>query len=210
MYTIYMAIKKPTFSHEEEFWQTGHRHVAGTDEAGRGSWAGPIVAGAVILPPGFELQVVRDSKTLSPKQREKMFVHVTRHAVAWAVGVIPAERIDRDGISQANRQAITLALDKLSTVPDAILVDAVRIEYLGKPVRAVIGGDATIASIAAASIVAKVVRDTLMHGEHRRYPAYGFAGHKGYGTKDHEMALRQHGLTPIHRRSFQPMKSLVS
>lgn len=205
-----MAVQQPTFQHEAELWAVGHRQVAGTDEVGRGSWAGPIVAAAVILPPGFELKIVRDSKTLSPTQREAMFVHVTRNAVAWAVGVVPSDFIDRRGISTANKKAILDSLKKLHVRPDAILVDAVKIEYGKKPVKAVINGDALIASIAAASIVAKVVRDTLMQGEHRLHPEYGFNRHKGYGTPEHEAALRKHGLSPIHRRSFQPMKSLVS
>lgn len=205
-----MAVPKPTFQYEEELWQAGNTHVAGTDEVGRGSWAGPIVAAAVILPHDFEAKAVRDSKTLSPAQREKMFVHVTRKAIAWAVGVVSSEIIDRDGISAANQLAMVTSLQKLHIQPDAVLVDAVKIHYAQKPVIAVISGDAKILSIAAASIVAKVIRDTLMHGEHRLYPAYGFSGHKGYGTKDHETAIRVHGLTPIHRRSFQPMKSLVS
>ncbi len=188
----------------------GLRLVAGADEAGRGSWAGPIVAAAVILPIGFEPKKVRDSKTLSPKQREQMFVHITRQAVAWAVGVVSSEDIDAHGISPANKRAIVTALEKLHLQPDAVLIDAVKLEYAGKPVKAVIDGDAKILSIAAASIVAKVVRDTLMLGEHRLYPQYNFLAHKGYGTKEHETAIKKHGLSPIHRRSFQPMKSLVS
>ena len=210
MYTIYMSITKPTQAEERALWALGHQYVAGVDEVGRGSWAGPIVAGAVILPPDFDPKVVRDSKTLSPKQREKMFVYITRGAVAWAAGVVSAEEIDREGISAANTKAMILALERLPVTPDAVLVDAVRLRFREKPVKAVIRGDATILAIAAGSIVAKVVRDTLMQGEHRLYPAYGLAGHKGYGTKDHEAALRTHGLTPIHRRSFQPMKSLVN
>lgn len=205
-----MSVPKPTFDEENALWATGYRYVAGADEVGRGSWAGPIVAAAVILPTDFPPKVVRDSKTLSPSQREKMFIHITRHAEAWAVGVIPAEEIDREGITKANTAAILQALQKLPVQPDAVLVDAVRLNYNDKPVKAVVRGDATILTIAAASVVAKVVRDTLMQGEHRRYPQYGFFGHKGYGTKDHEMALKKYGLTPIHRRSFQPMKSLVS
>lgn len=205
-----MPAPKPTLKEEEEFWNSGFQLVAGADEAGRGCWAGPIVAAAVILPVGFEPKKVRDSKTLSPKQRETMFVHITWHAVAWAVGVVSSQDIDAHGISPANKRAIVGALENLHQQPDAVLIDAVKLEYEGKPVKAVIDGDATILSIAAASIVAKVVRDSLMQGEHRLYPAYNFPAHKGYGTKEHETALKKHGLSPIHRRSFQPMKSLVS
>lgn len=205
-----MPVPKPTLKEEEEFWNSGFQLVAGADEAGRGSWAGPIVAAAVILPVGFEPKKVRDSKTLSPEQRETMFVHITRHAVAWAVGVVSSQDIDAHGISPTNKRAIVEALQNLHLQPDAVLIDAVKLDYEGKPVKAVIDGDATILSIAAASIVAKVVRDTLMQGEHRLYPEYNFPAHKGYGTSEHETALKKHGLSPIHRRSFQPMKSLVS
>lgn len=195
---------------EESLWGSGFQYVAGADEVGRGSWAGPIVAGAVILPVGFKPKKVRDSKTLSPKQREEMFVYITSQAISWAVGVVSSADIDREGISPANKRAIIEALRRLHIQPQAILIDAVSVEYHGKPVKAVIDGDAKILSVAAASIVAKVVRDSLMQGEHRLYPEYKFSQHKGYGTPIHERAIAQYGLSPIHRRSFQPMKSLVS
>ncbi|MBI3573380.1 MAG: ribonuclease HII, partial [Candidatus Kerfeldbacteria bacterium] len=186
----------------------GRQHIAGVDEAGKGSWAGPIVAGAVILPPDFKPSIINDSKKLTPKQREKMFVHIARNAVAWAVAVIPAETIDRIGIKKANIMALEQAVKKLHIAPHAVLVDAVKIKVGRKPVKAIIDGDAIVLTIAAASIVAKVVRDTLMDGEHRLYPQYDFRRHKGYGTAKHAQLLKRYGLSPIHRRSFKPMRDL--
>lgn len=204
-----MSKTKPTLKEEKILWKNGHRHIAGADEAGKGSWAGPIVAAAVILPAGFAPKIVNDSKQLSQTQREKMFVHVTRNAVSWAVGIVSAQEIDRKGIVAANKKALLTALKKLHVRPDAILIDAVKLKYGKKPVTAIIKGDAKVLSIAAASIVAKVVRDALMVGQHRLYPQYDFHIHKGYGTKQHEQLLRKHGVSAIHRKSFRPVKALV-
>lgn len=204
-----MAKSKPHRREETALWKQGHRYVAGADEAGKGSWAGPLVAAAVILAPDFRPRQVNDSKQLTPRQRERMFVHVTRHAVSWAVGVVSSQEIDRRGIVAANKKALLTALKKLHIRPQAILVDAVKIKVGKKPVKAVIGGDAKVLSIAAASIVAKVVRDELMRGEHRLYPAYEFATHKGYGTARHLSLLKRHGVSPIHRKSFRPVKELT-
>lgn len=207
-----MKTKKKARPHRREELKLradGHRHIAGVDEAGRGCWAGPIVAGAVILSEDFEPQLVNDSKALTPKQREKMFVHITRHAIAWSVGVVSSQEIDRVGIQKANIQAMHDALQKLRVYPDAVLVDAMPIRFGRRPVKAIIDGDAKVLSIAAASIVAKVVRDALMDGEHRLYPLYGFNVHKGYGTPQHAAALKKHGPTDIHRRSFTPVAAHV-
>lgn len=209
-----MPKHKPHTKEEQALRQRGLQFIAGVDEAGKGSWAGPIVAGAVILSRQFKPKDVNDSKVLTPRQREKMFVHVTRNAVAWAVGVVSHEYIDRHGIQPANILVLQQALQKLHIEPEAILVDAVDLPlpppWKGggtkeKPVKAIIDGDAKVLSIAAASIVAKVVRDALMDGEHRLYPAYGFNVHKGYGTAKHQAALKKYGISPIHRRSFRPM-----
>lgn len=204
-----MAKTKPHTKEERALRQRGHLMIAGVDEAGKGSWAGPLVAAAVILPVDFEARLVNDSKQLTPKMREKMFVHVTRQAVSWAVGVVPSQYIDRHGIVAANKKAILDALKRLHVRPQAVLVDAVKITYGKKPVKAIIDGDAKVLSIAAASIVAKVVRDELMNGEHRLYPQYEFHQHKGYGTSRHHALLKRHGLSPIHRRSFRPIKELA-
>jgi len=201
------AMSKPTFKEEKALWSKGHEHVAGTDEAGKGAWAGPIVAAAVVIAPTFRVQGVNDSKQLTKTQREKLFVRVTRHAVSWAVAVISSETIDRIGIQKANIRAIETALKKLHVRPDAVLVDALKVKHGNKPVKAIIRGDAKVMSIAAASIIAKVVRDTLMDGLDREIPGYNFRKHKGYGTPEHHAKLKVLGLSGAHRRSFEPMKT---
>lgn len=208
VYTTNMAKTQPTLKEEKALWKQGLHHVAGADEAGKGSWAGPIVAAAVILPSTFAPKQVNDSKQLTEKQRQQMFVHVTRNAISWAVGVVSPQEIDRKGIVAANKKALLTALKKLHVRPDAIVVDAVKLKFGKKSVKAIIHGDAKVLSIAAASIVAKVVRDALMVGQHRLFPQYEFHVHKGYGTKKHEAALKKFGVSAIHRRSFAPMKQL--
>ncbi len=203
-----MAKTKPHRREELALQKDGFMTIAGADEAGKGSWAGPLVAAAVILPANFAAKLVNDSKQLSEKQRQQMFVHITNHAISWAVGVISSQEIDRKGISAANKKALLTALKKLHVRTDAILVDAVKLKVGKKPVKAIIHGDAKVLSIAAASIIAKVVRDALMVGQHRLYPQYSFDVHKGYGTAKHQALLKKHGLSPIHRRSFRPMSTM--
>lgn len=209
--TLYLSMPstKPHIREEALLRKKGYVHIAGADEVGKGSWAGPLVAAAVILPLDFAPKNVNDSKQLTPRQREQMFVHITRGAVSWAVGIVSPQEIDRKGIVAANKKALLTALKKLHVRPSAVLVDAVPLKYGKKPVKAIIHGDARSLSIAAASIIAKVVRDALMDGQHRLYPQYGFQQHKGYGTAQHEAQLKRHGVSAIHRRSFQPMKSLL-
>lgn len=207
-YTASMARSKPHTREETALRKQGYQLIAGADEAGKGSWAGPLVAAAVILPLDFAPRLVNDSKVLTPKMRERMFVHITRHCLSWAVGVVPPQYIDRRGIVAANKKALLDALKRLHVRPQAVLVDAVKLRYGKKPVKAIIDGDAKVLSIAAASIVAKVVRDELMRGEHRLYPDYEFPVHKGYGTVRHLALLKQHGPSPIHRRSFRPVAAL--
>lgn len=201
-------MSKPSWTEEKALRAKGHAHIAGSDEAGKGAWAGPIVAAAVILPPKFKVDGVNDSKQLSPRQREKLFVRVTKRAVSWSVEVVPNDVIDRIGIQSANVRAIQGALKKLHVRPDAVLVDALKVTHGKKPVKAIVKGDAKVMSIAAASIIAKVVRDTLMNGYDHEYPDYGFTRHKGYGTTDHHARLKVLGLSRIHRKSFEPMRSL--
>lgn len=208
-YTTPMARSKPHIREESALWKQGHRHVAGADEAGKGSWAGPLVAAAVILPADFKPRRVNDSKQLTERQRQLMFVHIARTALSWAVGVVSSQEIDRRGIVAANKKALLTALKKLHLRPQAILVDAVKLKVGKKPVKAIIGGDAKVLSIAAASIVAKVVRDALMVGQHRLFPQYEFHRHKGYGTPRHQRLLKRYGPSPIHRRSFRPVKALI-
>ncbi|MDO8688468.1 MAG: ribonuclease HII [Dehalococcoidia bacterium] len=196
----------PTLKEEEALWAQGYRYVAGVDEVGRGPLAGPVVAAAVVLPPaiGAFYDRVRDSKQLSASQRERLSAEIRGHAVAWATaGVDPAE-IDRTGIGPATRRAMAEAIRGLSTGPDFVLVDAVKLPAVGLPQKSIIKGDATCLSIAAASILAKVYRDGLMVEADREYPGYGFARHKGYGTAEHMARIRELGLSPLHRRSFAP------
>lgn len=176
--------------------------ICGIDEAGRGPFAGPVVAGAVILPPDCEILYLNDSKKLSEKRREELFLEIQKKAVAWSVGVMEPQDIDRMNILQATYEAMRRAIAGLETEPDLLLNDAVTIPGLQVLQVNIIKGDAKSVSIAAASIVAKVTRDHLMKEHDSKYPEYGFAKHKGYGTGEHIAALLKHGPCPIHRKTF--------
>jgi ribonuclease HII len=202
----------PTLDWEKRLWAGGYRQVAGLDEAGRGAWAGPVVAAAVILPPddldlARRLAGVRDSKTLPAARREVLWATIGRYAVAVGVGVVPADEIDALGIIAATRRAMALALQALSTPADYLLIDHLRLPDQPLPQQHPPKGDAHILSIAAASIVAKVSRDRLMVELDACFPGYGFARHKGYGTAQHRAALYALGPCAIHRRSFAPLSS---
>lgn len=202
--------QQPTLAEEESLWQTGYGRVAGLDEAGRGAWAGPVVAAAVVLPPdpaiAGRLAGVADSKQLTPTQRDRLYDLVLQQAVGWAVGIEPAAGIDASGIAAATRSAMLSAILALPQPPDFLLIDYMRLAALATPQRSLIRGDSTVLSIAAASIVAKVTRDRLMVELERCYPGYGFQQHKGYGTAGHQAALRRLGPCPEHRLSFQPVQ----
>lgn len=203
----------PTVLEELRLRSAGYERIAGIDEAGRGCWAGPVVAAAVVLPQAVLsnpslLAGVDDSKKLLASQRETAFARVTELAEGWAVGVVPAHVIDSHGILVATRIAMQVALLSLPRLPDALLIDAVTLHHWPCPQRALIKGDARCLSIAAASIVAKVTRDRLMITAGQHWPAYGFAAHKGYGTAFHANALRVHGISTHHRRSFKPVAVL--
>lgn len=178
--------------------------VCGIDEAGRGPLAGPVVAGAVILPRDCKILYLNDSKKLSEKRREALFLEIKEKAVAYGVGVVGPERIDQINILQATYEAMRQAVGKLSVDPQVLLNDAVEIPGLPSKMEQVkiIHGDAKSLSIAAASVMAKVTRDHMMVEYDKLYPVYGFAKHKGYGTAVHIRALKEHGACPIHRRSF--------
>lgn len=191
-----------SLSHEEALWRCGIRHVAGVDEAGRGPLAGPVVAAAVIFPPGVLIAGVDDSKKLSPEEREEVFGAIHEHAVAVGVGIVGHAEIDKINILQATFKAMHCALTSLTVSPGHILVDGNRFVGSGVPFTAIVDGDASCHAIAAASIIAKVTRDRLMCEYDRLYPGYGFARHKGYGTAAHREALSRLGVCPIHRRSF--------
>ncbi len=189
-------------TYEKKYWDAGVLRIAGVDEAGRGPLAGPVVAAAVIFPPGEIIDGVNDSKKLTEKKRESLFHRIHDRAVSVGVGIVAHDVIDRINILQASFLAMNKAIDALSSAPEQLLVDGNFFRHERFPVENIVKGDALSHSIAAASIVAKVTRDALMKELHEAYPEYGFARHKGYGTKAHIDAIRTHGFSPIHRRSF--------
>lgn len=176
--------------------------ICGIDEAGRGPLAGPVVAGAVILPKGLKIPHLNDSKQLSEKRREELFEIINASALAVGTGIISPERIDEINILQATYEAMRKAVDSLNPPPDLLLNDAVTIPGISLPQKNIIKGDAKSLSIAAASVIAKVTRDRMMKAYHELFPEYGFDRHKGYGSKEHIEAIRKFGPCPIHRRSF--------
>jgi ribonuclease HII len=185
-------------------------YVAGVDEAGRGPLAGPVVAAAVILDPDDPVPGLRDSKQLSPARRETLYVEITRKAIAWAVGRAGVEEIDRLNILQASLLAMRRAVLLLDPAPGRVLVDGTHCPRMDCPVEAIIGGDGTVAAISAASIIAKVTRDREMVELDRCYPGYGLAKHKGYPSREHLEALQRLGVTPLHRRSYAPVRKLLN
>jgi ribonuclease HII len=183
--------------------------VAGVDEAGRGPLAGPVVAAAVILDELQPIRGLRDSKALGAATRERLAAEVKARALCCSVAEASVEEIDRLNILQATLLAMRRAVDGLRLVPSRVLVDGNRLPLLNVPAEAIVKGDAKVASISAASIVAKVHRDTLLAALHEQHPAYGFAEHKGYPTPEHLAALRIHGACAAHRRSFAPVRAVL-
>lgn len=205
----------PDLSFEQSAWSEGFRWVAGVDEAGRGAWAGPVAAAAVILPPQVSelarrLSGVRDSKTLSARQREKLFAVIHREAISVGLGMVGPEAIVEMGIAAATRQAMKEAVLALKPRPTFLLIDYVRLPQVDLPQKSIPKGDVQSLSIAAASICAKVSRDRLMVEMARIYPGYGFEGHKGYGTPAHRLALAQCGISPLHRYTWAPFAAFRS
>lgn len=204
----------PTLACELELWGRGLTRLAGLDEAGRGAWAGPVAAGAVILPPDSavlgQLSGVRDSKQMTPRARAEWTILIRENAVAWGVGMADSEEIDAIGILPATRLAMRRALEKLLPTPQHLLIDALRLPGIALPQTAIIHGDACALSIAAASVLAKTARDALMEGMDAVFPEYGFARHKGYGTRIHQKALAELGPCPHHRRSFAPVRARLA
>ncbi|MBU2229623.1 ribonuclease HII [Patescibacteria group bacterium] len=200
---------EPTYHEEERLKKRGYLKVAGLDEAGRGAWAGPIVASGVILNPRIRIEGLRDSKQLTPTRRKQIYLEIVKNALNWSVGIVPEQTIDRIGINEANALAMEQAVKKLLLRPDYLLVDYFLLDHVGIKHHAIVKGDQKVASIAAASIVAKVTRDYIMIAAHKDHPKYGFHAHKGYGTEYHHNKIKQHGLCKIHRISFSPMKDLV-
>src|SRR5579863_8104715 len=193
-----------TLRYEKKAWESGARLVAGVDEVGRGSLFGCVVAAAVILDPAYRVRGLRDSKLLEAERREVLAERIREHAIAWAVAAVDAARIDQINIYQASRVAMRDAVAQLTPCADHLLVDAVKVDC-DVPQKAIIHGDALSASIAAASILAKVERDRMMREWDVVFPAYGLASHKGYSTPKHLAALREFGPTPLHRQSFAPV-----
>jgi ribonuclease HII len=184
----------------------GYRLMAGVDEAGRGPLAGPVVAGAVIIRPGDTIPGVRDSKLLTPRQRERLFQIITSRALSWGVGIVGPREIEKYNILQATLKAMKAAVLSLDPTPDFLLIDGINHIPVDLPQRAIKRGDASCFSIAAASIVAKVTRDRLMMKYHSVYPLYNFARHKGYPTRAHREAIVKYGCCEIHRRTFRGVK----
>jgi ribonuclease HII len=193
-----------TLRFEKRIWQLGMRFVAGVDEVGRGSLFGPVVAAAVILDPEYRIRGLRDSKLLPAERRAVLADRIREHAVAWAVAAVDAARIDQINIYQASRLAMREAVFGLNPGADYLLVDALRLDC-ELPQQPIIHGDALSASIAAASIIAKVERDRMIVDWDPVFPAYGLASNKGYSTPRHLAALREHGPSPLHRQSFAPV-----
>jgi ribonuclease HII len=187
---------------EGRAWKTGLTRIAGVDEAGRGPLAGPVVAAAVVIAPERRIRGLADSKVLPPERREALFDLIQERAVAVGVGVVDHLTIDRINILEATRVAMAQALAALAVAPELVITDFVALRALDCPQRNLVDGDARCASVAAASIVAKVTRDRLMREADAAYPPYGFARHKGYATPEHLAAIDRHGLCPLHRRSF--------
>jgi ribonuclease HII len=193
--------------HERRFWEEGLQLIAGVDEVGRGPLAGPVVAVAVILKREFEDPGINDSKQLSPSERITLYPAIASQSMSWGVGLVAPAEIDRINILQATFLAMRRALEQLAISPDAVLVDGkAHIPDILCPQRAIVRGDSESISIGAASILAKEIRDRIMEEYDATYPGYGFARHKGYATPEHHDALDRLGPSPIHRRSFAPVR----
>ena len=189
----------------------GYRVIAGVDEAGRGPLAGPVVAAAVVLPPDFRLDGLRDSKQLTEKKRRQFYEIILSRALSWGLGVVEPSVIDRINIFQATRLAMTEAVQQLSPAADYLLIDGARAQRLSLPItqETVIRGDSLSRCIACASVIAKVSRDRIMEIYHHQFPQYNFIANKGYGTREHLEAIRCHGPCKLHRRSFKGVKETL-
>ena len=189
--------------YENKLHKTGLLYIAGMDEAGRGPLAGPVVVGAVIMKEDSFIEGVNDSKKVSETKREKLYDQITEEALAWSVGIVDEKEIDNINILNATKKALTNAIEGLKIKPERIVVDALEnIDTKGIPYISIIKGDAKVYSISAASIIAKVTRDRIMREYDEKYPQYGFAKHKGYGTAAHIEAIKKYGPCPIHRKTF--------
>ncbi len=205
-----MPKQKNRFSIEKSLHQKGYKNIAGFDEAGRGCLAGPVFAAAVIFPPGFVIGGVDDSKKIAPSLREILFEEICLKAIAWAVARVEVEEIDEINIHHASLKAMKQALHELTLQPDFLLVDGKFPLVTTMPQRAVVRGDQLCHCVAAASILAKVSRDRWIREESKKYPEFSFAQHKGYGTSKHLEEIKRNGPTPLHRKSFRPLKNSLA
>jgi ribonuclease HII len=196
------------FEHEQEVWKRGFNCIAGIDEVGRGPLAGPVVAGAVVLPGKLILPGLKDSKLVPERKRNELAREIRQKAVAWGIGIASVEEIDRLNILGATKLAMVRAVESLGIKPEYLLIDALKLASLDIPQSAIINGDALSASIAAASILAKVYRDNLMEQLHQDYPHYNFASNKGYLTAEHARSLDLYGPCSLHRTSFAPVRTV--
>lgn len=198
--------KNPPLNYEKGLWALGYRYIGGIDEAGRGAWAGPVAAAVVVLPADAgvlrSLSGVRDSKCMTPRQRERAVPIIKTESLAWGIGFSSSLEIDEMGILPATRQAIMRALEMLPLFPEYLLLDYIHWRGLAHPHLALIKGESQSLSIAAASVLAKTARDSIMRDMEDQYPGYGFTRHKGYGTAQHRAAIIRLGLCHIHRESF--------
>ncbi|MFC1920680.1 ribonuclease HII [Chloroflexota bacterium] len=202
----------PSFSEEKLLRAEGYRYIAGIDEVGRGALAGPVVAAAVVLPTFIKapwLDNVRDSKQLTPAKREYLFHFIHEKALSVGIGSADCEIVDTQGIAVATRLAMTLAVEQLSPPPEALLIDYMLLPGISLPQKGITRGDSLCYSIACASIIAKVTRDNWMIKIDDTYPGYGLARHKGYGTREHLSCLSRLGASPVHRRSFRPVREVM-
>ena len=205
-----MTMKDKMLEYERALYKQGFDLIAGVDEVGRGPLYGPVVVAAVILPKNFYIDGLDDSKKLTPKKRDKLYDIILENAVDVSISEVSSQEIDKINILNATKKAMYNAIRDLKTIPNHVLIDAVNLEDLKISSTSIIKGDAKSASIAAASIVAKVYRDRMLIEEEKKYPGYGFDKHKGYGTKLHIEKIKELGVLEKHRKSFEPIKSMLN
>lgn len=198
---------KDIYSYEEDLYQKGYKYICGCDEAGRGPMAGPLVASGVILPVGYKLDGLDDSKKLTPKKRDQLFEIIKRDALYYEIEIISVEEVDELNVYEASKVAMTRCVQRMPKT-DYVLTDCMPLD-IDLPVLSLIKGDSKSGSIAAASILAKVTRDRIMEDLDNEYPQYQFKKHKGYVTKRHLELLEEHGVSPVHRKSFSPVKNVL-
>lgn len=196
------------YQNEQNLTSMGFKYIAGVDEAGRGPLAGPVVAAAVILKKDAVFKYVDDSKKLSKKNRDLALIEIKENALAIGIGISSVEEIDLINIYRASKEAMLSAIKQLKIKPDFLLIDAMPLE-IDIPLKSIIKGDQLSVSIAAASIIAKTTRDKYMEEMDKIFPMYGFKNHMGYGTKEHLEAIKEYGITPIHRKTYEPVKSML-